>query len=244
MTERAIELLNLPEGKCGLILDIGCGSGISGEVISEYGHYWVGMDISEAMLSVAREDESGGDLFLQDAGQGMGFRPGSFDGAVSISCLQWLCNADYKHQNPKRRLLRFFTTLYSALSHGSRAIFQFYPENADQTAMLTNCAMQAGFTGGLVVDYPNSTKRKKYFLCLVAGSAITSMPKGLTEESNVGQRSTVLVEQRQRQRGKSHQRSSVKDREWVKRKKESRRKKGETVPMDTKYTARKRRTRF
>lgn len=26
--------------------------------------------------------------------------------------------------------------------------------------------LRAGFTGGLVVDYPNSTKAKKYYLCL------------------------------------------------------------------------------
>lgn len=50
MTDRAIELLNLnPDKKC-LLLDLGCGSGLSGEVISEYGHYWVGLDISKSML--------------------------------------------------------------------------------------------------------------------------------------------------------------------------------------------------
>lgn len=26
--------------------------------------------------------------------------------------------------------------------------------------------LRAGFTGGLVIDYPNSTKAKKYYLCL------------------------------------------------------------------------------
>ena len=51
MTERALELLNLPEESDMLLLDIGCGSGISGEVVSENGHYWVGFDISRSMLS-------------------------------------------------------------------------------------------------------------------------------------------------------------------------------------------------
>ena len=31
---------------------------------------------------VALEREVDGDLFLQDIGQGLGFRPGSFDGAI------------------------------------------------------------------------------------------------------------------------------------------------------------------
>lgn len=50
MSERAIELLLLPEGAPSLVLDIGCGSGISGSILEENGHYWVGMDISSAML--------------------------------------------------------------------------------------------------------------------------------------------------------------------------------------------------
>lgn len=52
MTKRAIELLALPNDNVSrLLLDIGCGSGLSGEVITEMGHNWIGVDISEAMLS-------------------------------------------------------------------------------------------------------------------------------------------------------------------------------------------------
>lgn len=50
MSERAIELLLLPEDSPSFILDIGCGSGLSGSVLEENGHFWVGMDISTAML--------------------------------------------------------------------------------------------------------------------------------------------------------------------------------------------------
>lgn len=51
------------------------------------------MDISPAMLGVALEREVEGDLCLQDLGQGLPVRPGTFDGAISISAVQWLCNA-------------------------------------------------------------------------------------------------------------------------------------------------------
>lgn len=50
MTYRAIELLNLPEDEPKFLLDIGCGSGLSGEILTEEGHYWVGMDIAPSML--------------------------------------------------------------------------------------------------------------------------------------------------------------------------------------------------
>lgn len=50
MAERALELLALPEGEPRLILDLGCGSGLSGRVLGSRGHYWVGMDISPDMI--------------------------------------------------------------------------------------------------------------------------------------------------------------------------------------------------
>ncbi len=38
--------------------------------------------------------------------------------------------------------------------------------------MLTSTAMKAGFTGGLVVDFPHSTRAKKYFLVLMVGPSV------------------------------------------------------------------------
>jgi len=59
-------------------------------------------------------------------------RPGSFDGAISISAVQWLCNADRSSHDPRRRIRAFFGSLYAALRRGARAVLQIYPENAAQ----------------------------------------------------------------------------------------------------------------
>jgi len=115
MTERALELLALPEDVPCLLLDLGCGSGLSGEVMEEHGHSWVGVDIAKAMLDVARQREVEGDLLLGDLGQGLPFRAGAFDGAVSVSALQWLCNADKAAHKPHKRLYAFFSSLYACL---------------------------------------------------------------------------------------------------------------------------------
>ena len=45
------------------------------------------------MLDVAAEREVEGDLCLHDLGHGLPIRPGTVDGAISISAVQWLCNA-------------------------------------------------------------------------------------------------------------------------------------------------------
>ena len=43
----------------------------------------------------------------------------------------------------------------------SRAVFQVYPECASQMEMMTGRALAAGFSGGWVIDFPNSTRAKK-----------------------------------------------------------------------------------
>lgn len=123
--------------------------------------------------------------------------------------------------------------------------------------MITSAAMQAGFGGGLVVDYPNSTKRKKYFLCLhVSGGGMNEstpvLPMGLSDtvddartrkgQCPIGQRHS-LDQQRRRMHHKK-QRGNVKDKQWVMKKKDLRRKRGQTVKEDSRYTARKRPSGF
>lgn len=62
-------------------------------MLTDNGHEWVGIDISPAMLNVARDRQVDGDLVLGDMGMGLPFRAGTFDGAISVSAVQWLCNA-------------------------------------------------------------------------------------------------------------------------------------------------------
>ena len=88
------------------------------------GHVWIGCDISPSMLEIGLEQEVEGDLVLQDMGDGLPFRPGTFDGVVSISAVQWLCNADKAHHVPRKRMRRFFRTLYNCLTKGGRAALQ------------------------------------------------------------------------------------------------------------------------
>ncbi|KAG2482780.1 hypothetical protein HYH03_018318 [Edaphochlamys debaryana] len=271
LTERALELLALPQdGMPRMLLDLGCGSGLSGEALSEAGHMWVGLDISASMLDVAKEREVDGDLVLSDLGHGLPLRAGAFDGAISISAVQWLCNADRTGHDPRKRMKRFFETLYASLRRGARAVLQIYPENPQQAEMLVAAAMKVGFSGGLLVDFPHSTRAKKYFLVLMvgfSGGLVVDFPhstrakkyflvlmvgtggavpaaKGLDGEEPEDEEEAMQVKMAGRERAGKRRKgaggAAGKGKGWVLKKKEQMRKKGYDIAPDTKYTGRKR----
>lgn len=209
-----------------------------------------------------------GDLLHHDMGTGLPFRPATFDACISISALQWLCYANTRDQIPKRRLLRFFSSLYTVLRRGARAVLQFYPETAEHAILISECAAKVGFAGGIVVDYPNSTKAKKHYLVLSFERAykappglITGSDGSSTARTGVASGGGVRVADNDSSRaggsgGGGGKRGSEKNmiprkkkgggktKEWIVHKKETQRKKGKDTRKDTKYTGRKRPMRF
>ena len=259
LANRCVELLNLPAGRAGYVLDIGCGSGLSGQCIEEAGHHWVGCDISPSMVEIAapRARDAGadarGDVMLHDMGQGLPFRPGTFDGAISVSAVQWLSYSNSSSQTPRKRLHAFFSTLYACLKRGGRAALQLYPESPEQMELISSAAMRVGFSGGLVVDYPNSAKAKKYYLCLFAGQGEQpqTVPQALGVSEGVQfSHGTVQMagrgkdKGRRRGGGKRDRAAPKKSRGWILKKKERQRAQGKDVRRDTKYTGRRRPDRF
>lgn len=244
MTNRALELLNLTTPS--FILDIGCGSGLSGEILSsnDPSHTWVGLDISSSMLAVAKlERDVEGDLMLGDMGQGLPFRPGSFDAAISISAIQWLCNAETAHESeaPDRRLKRFFNGLYVALRRGGMAVMQFYPKDKLQRDMISAAAIKAGFGAGILEDDGGTKNAKLYLVCTVGGGDITGAVRGMDGvdvEDNRGARSAKNGRARQ---GAGDVKGS---KAWILRKKDQMEKKGKVVKASSKFTGRKRRIKF
>ena len=252
MCERALQLLLLQEPlKEKLILDLGCGTGMSSEAMAEHGINFVGSDLSEAMLreGVDRGFNEGGDFMVSDMGSPMCFRDGLFDGVISISALQWLLNADGGEKyEPYKRLRILFTSLRRVLKRGARAVFQFYPESADVVEMITSCAMRCGFGGGVVVDFPHSTRAKKTYLVIHTGFQGNSGSTAIATEGLVHDekqtRVTTINRVRNVGRFDSVGKAVVKGKRWIQNKKDRQRRQGKDVKEDSKFTGRKRKGGF
>jgi 18S rRNA (guanine1575-N7)-methyltransferase len=247
MTNRALELLDLDSPS--MILDVGCGSGLSGEILTsveeEHGgpHIWVGMDISASMLDIALQRDVEGDLMLADIGQGVPFRAGSFDAAISISAIQWLCNAESSDVSPIGRLSRFFNGLYASLKRGGRAVCQFYPKNDQQRTMISGAAIKAGFGAGILEDDPGTKNSKLYLVLTVGGSEqegnggdITGVVKGMD--------GIDVMDARKKHREKGRKEIKKGSKAWIISKKEQMERKGKVVKSTSKYTGRKRGIQF
>jgi len=277
MTNRALDLLNLSEPS--FILDLGCGSGLSGEILGSAGHTWIGMDISPSMLDVAVQrrdqqsrqargklnghtdpdgsgsnddddddddeevDGTDGDLFLADMGQGLPFRPGTFDAAISISAIQWLCNVEdssASQHSADARLRRFFDSLYVALKRGGKAVCQFYPKNDAQRNMVSQAAVRAGFGAGILEDDGGTKNVKVYLVLSVGGGDITGVVEGWEGVDVEDGRRVREAKMKGGRNGVGKKGGKA----WIMGKKEKMRAKGKVVKDDSKYTGRRRGPKF
>lgn len=103
-------------------------------------------------------------------------------------------------------------------------MLQFYPSSDDQIQLITSIAQKAGFGGGIVVDYPNSNKAKKVFLVLLVGSG-GQVPRGLEGDGNAVMDDKTAQFEKRRERArtrKSIKTKSIKDRDWILKKKDVR----------------------
>jgi len=183
LARRALELLGCdPEQGgtgCGLLLDIGCGSGLSGRVLSEAGIPWLGTDISASMLSrFAQHERSDGSastscgVVLSDAGQGLAFRERAFTHAISISAIQWLCYLSQDAAINRKALGSLFTQLSRVLVHGGCAVLQLYIEDMSKARMMMVAAAAAGMCPTLFADLPHRKGGVKYFMCVQQGQVV------------------------------------------------------------------------
>ena len=128
-------IYRLPES--ARILDAGCGIGTDAGYLDHLGHQVSGIDLSEQMLNIARQNHPGVDFFLQDL-RHPDFPPHSFGGILASFSLIHLRKDDVIPTLKRYScLLKSSGMLFLALQSGhSQEIFLREPFKPDETTFL------------------------------------------------------------------------------------------------------------
>ena len=163
-----------------LMLDLGCGSGLSSLRLERAGHRVIGVDVSSDMLHHSQQRERPDSLLVHaNLAGGLPFAAravGLFDGAISVSVLQWLTPASQ---------LKLFSDLRVALRPLACAVLQFYPTTPSEAQAGVDAAVRAGLDAELAIDMPHASRARKLFLCVrrrAHEQAADSAPAAATDQ--------------------------------------------------------------
>ncbi|HTM52639.1 MAG TPA: class I SAM-dependent methyltransferase [Pirellulales bacterium] len=101
----------------GLIVDLGCGSGILAERVTKAGYQVLGFDLSPAMVELARKRAPSGTFHSAS------FLQAQFPACVAVTAVGEVFNYLFDSANTLVRLRRFFQRVHRALEPGGLFVF-------------------------------------------------------------------------------------------------------------------------
>jgi len=101
----------------GLVIDLGCGSGILAQEIAAAGYDVLGIDISESMVAIARERVPTGQFQAESLLQA------SLPPCVAVTAVGEVFNYLFDTGNTRKALTRLFRRIHAALAPGGILLF-------------------------------------------------------------------------------------------------------------------------
>ncbi|MBA7619012.1 2-methoxy-6-polyprenyl-1,4-benzoquinol methylase [subsurface metagenome] len=156
-------------GASPLILDLGCGSGFSSEILIENGFRVIGIDILDDMLSKAREkknnfkDYKALELVLADINY-LPIKPNSVDHIISISSYNFIIHGMENYGEKVKLTYDTAKYLHKILKNKGRIIIEFYPKDEMELKMFNKSFISNGFSGFLVKQNPKQKSGQTYLL--------------------------------------------------------------------------------
>ena len=152
-----------------LILDLGCGTGFSSEILIEKGYKVIGIDILSDMLLKIKEKKSiyqelhGLELILADINY-LPFKNEKFDHIVSISAYNFIINEIHNPRNKINILNNTANALNKILKDQGRIVIEFYPENEKELDLFNKSFVNNGFEGFMVKKNPRQQAGQTFLL--------------------------------------------------------------------------------
>ncbi len=161
--------LLLKNDKSFLVLDLGCGTGFSSEVLIENGFRVIGVDVLLDMLSKAREKKvlyqkfRNLNLVLADINF-LPFRKNTMNFIISISAYNFITQGRDNFNDKTKLLNNTAKSIKKILKKKGRIIIEFYPENEKELNLFNKSFINNGFEGFLVKTNPRQKSGQTFLL--------------------------------------------------------------------------------
>ena len=160
--------IGLKQEKKALILDLGCGTGYSSEILIENGYRVIGVDILDDMILQAKKkktklDYIDLDLILADISY-LPFRNNVFNHGLSISAYNFVTYGIHDQSKKKNRLNNTAKDLNKILKTNGRLIIEFYPQSDTELGLFSSSFTKNGFEGYMIKKNPAQRAGQTFLL--------------------------------------------------------------------------------
>jgi ubiquinone/menaquinone biosynthesis C-methylase UbiE len=156
-------------GELPLILDLGCGTGFSSEILIQNGFRVIGVDILNDMLIKARDKKrvfkeyKGLELILADINS-LPIRINTIDHIISISSYNFIIHDLEKYGEKVKILNDTGRYLNQLLKSNGRVVIEFYPRDDQELKMFNKSFINNGFEGFMVKKNPKQKSGQTFLL--------------------------------------------------------------------------------
>ncbi|HEX3724733.1 MAG TPA: methyltransferase domain-containing protein [Pirellulales bacterium] len=112
-----LELLRAKSIRHGLVIDLGCGSGLWAQALVEEGYNVLGYDLSPAMIELARRRVPKGEFRQQS------FLSAELPSCVAVTAMGEIFNYKFDQRNSAAEMRRMFARVHAALAPGGIFVF-------------------------------------------------------------------------------------------------------------------------
>ena len=151
------------------IVDLGCGTGFSTEILVERGFRVVGVDVLHDMLSKAKtkmnhmSNQNNLQLILADINY-IPLRNSSINHAISISAYNFITHRAESIRGKRKIANSCSKHLYQLLKPYGRIIIEFYPKDDSELEIFTSSFSTNGFNGFVIKQNPNQKSGQTFLL--------------------------------------------------------------------------------
>jgi len=156
-------------GESSLVIDLGCGTGFSSEILIENGFHVIGVDLLPDMLLKAREKkktfkcEKFLALILADINF-LPIRANKIDNIISISAYNFIIYGKKNYGEKVKLLNDTAKYLNKILKKEGRTIIEFYPMDDQELTIFNNSFTKNGFEGFMVKSNPKQKSGQTFLL--------------------------------------------------------------------------------